>query len=140
MAVSLVNPPPCEVGEPTKTLGLQCFDAATELRELLLGLRIRQLGDRLGAPLNDGCQLAHLPLHQPPAPSCRLERTFDSLLHGYDTPVEGPTSTASGVHAVEPAARARSASARFISSNPARVRSWIERFSRPARMPSNRSD
>jgi hypothetical protein len=41
MSVSLVDPPALEVGEPAKTLGLQCFDAATYLRELLLSLRIR---------------------------------------------------------------------------------------------------
>ena len=70
MAVSLVNPPPFEVGEPTQTGGLECFHPPTELFELLLGLRIRELCDRLGAPINDGCKLAHLPLQHPPAPSC----------------------------------------------------------------------
>ena len=86
MTVSLVNPSTFEVGEPTETGGLQRFHAATELFELLLGLRIRQLCDRLGAPFNDGCELAHLPLQHPPAPSCHPERTFDNLLHGYDMP------------------------------------------------------
>lgn len=53
VTVSLVDPSAFEVGEPEKTGGLVRFHAATELCELLLGQRIRELRDRLGASFNE---------------------------------------------------------------------------------------
>jgi hypothetical protein len=90
MAVSLVDSSALEVGESSKTLGLECLDAATNLCKLLLGPSIRQIRQRLGAQCVDGgSKLPHLTCstkHEAPSKQHRprLERTFDTLLQAYD--------------------------------------------------------